>query len=83
MWESLKKVHGALGQGRLKFFQRRKRRFFNYQAGSDESIDNVSSNLTRWQMTIRDFKRSKVPTDLDVALTLINSIEEDAYNLAK
>lgn len=76
----MKKVHEALGQERLNFL---KRRFFNYKAGPDESIDEIASNLSRLQMTIRDIKRTESPTDLDVALTLINAVERNAYTIAK
>ena len=80
MWDALKKVHGALGQGRLNFL---KRRFFNYKAGPTESIDEVASNLARLQMTIRDIKATESPINLDVALTVINSVEGNAYNMVK
>ena len=80
MWEALRKVHGALGQGRLNFL---KRKFFNYKAGPSESIDDVSSELSRLQLIIRDIKDTEAPTDLDVALTLINSVDDEAYTLAK
>ena len=80
MWETLKKVHGALGQGRLNFL---KRRFFNYKTGPTESIDDVCSNLSRLQMTIKDIKEKEAPTDLDVALTLTNWVNDEASTLAK
>lgn len=80
MWEALKKVHGEVGQWRLNFL---KIRFFKYKAGATESIDDVCSNLSRLQMTIRNIKSTEAPTDLDVALVLINSVHDEAYTLAK
>lgn len=80
MWETLRKIHGALGQGRLNFL---KRQFFNYRAGATESIGDISSELSRLQLIIRDIKESEAPTDLDVALTLINSVDNEAYTMAK
>ena len=73
-------MHDALGQGRLNFL---KRRFFNYKAGPTESIDEVASNLARLQMTIKNIKATESPTNLNVALTLINSMKKDAYNMVK
>ena len=75
MCDTLRKVHGALGQGRLNFL---KRQFFNYRAGATESIDEISSKLSRLQLIIRDIKESEAPTDLDVALTLVNSVDNEA-----
>lgn len=34
-------------------------------------------------MFIRDIKESEAPTDLDVALTLINSVDNEPYTVAK
>lgn len=80
MWEALRKVHGALGQGRLNFL---KRKFFNLKAGPTDSIDDVASELSRLQLKIRGIKATEAPTDLDVALTLINSVDDEAYALMK
>ncbi|MCJ1268574.1 hypothetical protein MMC22_008462 [Lobaria immixta] len=66
--------------GRLNFL---KRKFFNYGAGAAESIDDISSELSRLQIIIRDIKETKASTDLDVALTLINSVDNEAYMMAK
>ena len=55
MWIFLKKVHETFGQRRLNFF---KRRFFSYQADSNEIIDEIVSNFSRLQMTIRDIKKT-------------------------
>ena len=80
MWTSLKKVHKTFGQGRLNFF---KRRFFNYKVGADETINEMTSNLFRLQMTIRDIKRTETSIDLNVALILINSMKDETYIMAK
>ena len=80
MWEALKKMHDAFDQGRLNFL---KKKFFNYKAEATESIDDVCSNLSRLQMTIRDIRSTKASTDLNIALTLINSIDNEAYIMTK
>ena len=80
MWEAFRKVHGTLGQRRLNFLIRKS---FNYRAGASESIDDVRSNLSRLQMTVRDIRSMEAPTDLNIALTLINSVDNEAYTLAK
>ena len=74
------KTHGAQGQGRLNFL---KRKFLNYKAGAAESIDDISSELSRLQIIIRDIKETKASIDLDIALTLINSVDNEAYTMAK
>lgn len=80
MWEALRKVHGAQGQGRLNFL---KKKFFNYKAGAEETIDEISSELSQLQIIIQDITELEAPTDLDVALTLINYVESKAYTMAK
>ena len=80
MWEVLRKVHGAQGQGRLNFLLRK---FFNYKAGASETIDEVASELTKIQLMIRDIKSTEAPTDLNLALVLINSVDNEAYTMAK
>ena len=78
MWEALKKVHGgALGLNFLK------KRFFKYKAGPIESIDQTCSNLVWLQMAIKNIKETESPTDLDLALSLLNSVEGEAYNMVK
>ena len=80
MWEAMGKVHGAQGQGRLNFLLRK---FINYKAGASETIGEVSSELTRLQSMIRDIKATEAPTDLNLALVLINSVDNEAYTIAK
>ena len=73
-------MHGVLGQSRLNFL---KKKFFNYKAGPNQSVHDVSSNLIRLQMIIRNIKAIETPTDLNVAFTLINSVDDEAYALIK
>ena len=82
MWEALKEVHGyGSGALRLNFL---KNRFFRYKAtGPMESIDQTCSNLVGLQMAIKSIRETESPTDLDVALSLLNSVQGEAYNLAK
>ena len=85
MSENLKKKKNArLTRPRAIELFEKKTRFFNYKADPTESIDEVCSNPARMQMMIRDIKKTESPTDLDVALilTLINSIEGEAYKIA-
>lgn len=80
MWEALRQIHGAQGQECWNFL---KRKFFNYKTGAAETIDEISSKLSLLQPTIRGIKETEVPTDLDVAFTLINSVDNEAYTIAK
>ena len=73
-------MHDVLKQNRLNFL---KRKFFNYKIESSESIDDVNSNLVRLQMIIRDIKSTETLIDLNVVLILINSVDDEAYILAK
>lgn len=50
-WEILEKIYGTLGKERINFL---KKKFFKYKAGSEASIDEISNQLTRLQMTIKD-----------------------------
>lgn len=78
MWEALRKVH--VNQGKLNSL---KRKFFSYKAGATESIDDVCSNLSWLRTTIKAIKATEAPTDLDIALVLMNSVDDEAYTLAK
>lgn len=80
MWETLRKVHGAQGQGRLNL---PKRKFSKYKARAAATIDEISSELSRLQLIIRDIRETESPTDLGVALTLINSVDNEAYTMAR
>lgn len=60
-----------------------KRKFFNSKAGAAGSIDKISSKLSRLQLISQDIKATETPTDLDAALTLINSVDNEAYTIAK
>ena len=73
-------MHDVLKQDRLNFL---KKKFFNYKVGSSESIDDVSSNLIRLQMIIRDIKSTETLIDLNVVFILINSVDDEVYILAK
>ena len=80
MWEALKKMHGALNQNRLNFL---KKKFFNYKTESSESIDDVSSELFRMQMIIKNIKFFEISTNLNIAFILINFIDHETYTMAK
>ena len=79
MWEALRQIQGAQGQEYLNLL---KRKFFNYKTGTAGTIDEISSKISRLQPIIREIKETEVPTDLDVALTLINSVDNEAYTIA-
>ncbi|MCJ1270052.1 hypothetical protein MMC22_009946 [Lobaria immixta] len=83
MWETLRKAHGAQGQGRLNFLRRK---LFDYKARAAESIDDISGEFSRLHIIIRDIKETEAPTDSDVALTLVDLDEtnpqEDIANKA-
>ena len=80
MWKALKKVHDAFDQKKLNFF---KKKFFNYKTETTKSIDDVCSNLFRLQIIIRDIRSMKASTDLNIALILINLIDNEAYIMIK
>lgn len=60
-----------------------KKKFFNYKARAAELIDNISSKLSRLQIIIQDIKKIKASKDLDVALTIINLVNNEVYTIAK
>ena len=73
-------MHDAFDQKKLNFF---KKKFFNYKTETTKLIDDVCSNLFRLQMIIRDIKSTKTSIDLNIALTLINSIDNEIYIMIK
>ena len=80
MWKTLKKMHDAFDQKKFNFL---KKKFFNYKTKTTKSIDDVCSNLSRLQMTIRDIRSTKTSIDLNIALILINSIDNETYIMIK
>ena len=80
MWKTLKKVHDAFDQKKFNFF---KKKFFNYKTKATKSIDDVCSNLSRLQMIIRDIRSNETSIDLNIALILINSIDNETYIMIK
>ena len=80
MWERLKKVHETQSQGRINHLMRR---FWTYKAGASEIIDEVASELTKLRMLIRNIDAGDAPSDRGIALTLINAIDNEAYNIVK
>ena len=80
MWKTLKKVHDAFDQKKLNFL---KKKFFNYKTETTKSIDDVCSNLSRLQMIIRDIKSNEISIDLNIALILINSVNNKTYIMIK
>ena len=73
-------MHDAFDQKKLDFF---KKKFFNYKTETTKSIDDMCSNLSRLQMIIRDIKLTKTSIDLNIALILINSIDNKTYIMVK
>ena len=73
-------MHDAFDQKKFNFF---KKKFFNYKTKTTKLIDDVCSNLSRLQMIIRDIRLTKTSTDLNIALTLINSIDNETYIMIK
>lgn len=70
----------AKGQGRLNYL---KQKFFKYKIGIIESIDKFFSKLAQFQLIIQDIKESKEPINLDMILTMINSMNIKFYTMAK
>ena len=73
-------MHDALNQSRLNFL---KKKFFNYKTKSNESIDDVNSELFRMQMIIKNIKSFEISTDLNIIFTLINFINHETYTMIK
>lgn len=80
MWETLKKVHETLSQGRLNFL---KRQFFINRAGVTESINDILGKLSQLQLIIRNIRESKATINLDVAIAWINFVDNESYTMAK
>ena len=72
MWKTLKKMHDAFNQKKFNFF---KKKFFNYKTKTTKSIDDVCSNLFWLQIIICDIRSNEILIDLNIALILINSID--------
>ena len=49
----------------------------------DQPIDEVANELQNLAMEIADIKTSEQPSDLSVAMTLMNAIKDPAYDTAK
>lgn len=79
-WKTLRMFHGAIGQGRLNSLHQK---FYRYKAGSTETVDDIASELTRLRAVIRDIKPEEAPTDLGIALSLLNAVEGEAYMLTR
>ena len=80
MWEGLEKVHVAQNQGRLNFLLLK---FLNYKAGVSDTIDEIASELIKLQRTIRSIDAKEAPPDRLLALILMDSIDNEAFTLAK
>ena len=80
MWKTLKKIHDAFNQKKLNFL---KKKFVNYKTEATKSIDDVCSNLFWLQMIIRDIKSNEISIDLNIALILINSVNNKTYIMIK
>ena len=73
-------MHDAFDQKKFNFF---KKKFFNYKTETTKSINDVRNNLFRLQITIRDIKSDETSIDLNIALILINSIDNETYIMIK
>ena len=73
-------MHDAFDKKKFNFF---KKKFFNYKTETTKSINDVRNNLFRLQITIRDIKSDETSIDLNIALILINSIDNETYIMIK
>ena len=73
-------MHDVFNQKKFNFF---KKKFFNYKTKATKSIDNVYNNLFQLQIIIRDIKLNEISIDLNIALILINSIDNETYIMIK
>ena len=60
IWMTLYKVHGVDSQGRMMML---KRKFYTYKARTDETIDEIASELTWIRLLIRNIRSSEAPSD--------------------
>lgn len=70
----------TFGQSHLYFL---KTKFFLYNAGASESIEDVKSELFKVLEMVRNVRTTEVPTEFDVAWALMNAIDNEAYELVK
>ena len=80
IWMTLYKVHGVDSQGRMMML---KRKFYTYKARTDETIDEIASELTRIRLLIRNIRSSEAPSDFDVAMCLMNAVDHEQYEFVK
>ena len=72
-------MHDAFDQKRFNFL---KKKFFNYKTET-ESIDEITNNLIKLQMIIRNIKKTKTSTNLNIVFILINAVNDKTYALIK
>lgn len=58
------------------------KKFYNYKAKEDESVNAVASELKNLQHSIREIKDSEAPTNLAVAICLMGVFDSEAYHMA-
>ena len=73
-------MHNAFDRKKFNFF---KKKFFNYKTKTTKSIDDVCSNFFWLQIIIRNIKLNETSIDLNIALILINSIDNETYIMIK
>lgn len=59
------------------------RRLYGYKATAAQTVDNVATRLRMLTATIAEINLEAAPKDIVLALILMNSIDAEAYTMAK
>lgn len=78
MWDLLEQ--GQRGWAKMIYL---KRRLINYKAKPTSSVEQIAAELIELQRSITDIKASESPSDLDLALRLMDSVQGTEYAVAK
>lgn len=54
-----------------------------YRAGAADTDEDAKSELCKIREMIRNVRATEVPTEFDIALVLMNAIDNEAYDLVK
>ena len=80
IWTELKRIHGVSGKGRLVPMLLR---FYGYQKGSDESIDQMGAALMQLGDEIADISPEAKPSRISHAAVVMNACQGEEYKMAK
>ena len=67
-------------QGRMMML---KRKFKTYKAKTGETIDEITSELSRIRFLTRKIRPTEAPSDFDLAMCLMNAVDNEQYEFVK